>query len=245
MALFRGEIEDCVSHFAVMLAFSEVANSQYRLAPLDLPRQDAASQMLALYKALTVPREFTVERVQSVSHSFGSMRDAQGTCSWFHFLCKNIEVNLRGRHGQPEVDNRAARMGFHPAESLPQADYSWHRSGFFLRRTLQGNITLVCFGATPKVVFRLGEFIEARSWSNVAIEPYMLFDLILEGLYREVDATVWSMGTVFGPLEHVSESTFPTDMAFAVDLTCLANFDLCTLQECAEDEQEDRFRGAA
>lgn len=35
-------------------------------------------------------------------------------------------------------------------------------------------------------------------------EPLVLLDLILEGLYIDIDTTLWNMGDVFGPLEHVS-----------------------------------------
>ncbi|KAK7431150.1 hypothetical protein QQZ08_002190 [Neonectria magnoliae] len=170
-------------------------------APLDLPRRDALPETLEMFNILGVPTDFTKERLQSVSHSFGRNTDKNGSCSWFHFLCKNIDIRQEGVSA-PEVDNRAAAMGYH-VSTLPQADYSWHRTGFFLRVDPHGDVTLVCFGATPRVRDRLSEFVAAKAWEHVAIDPYILFDMVFEGLYYEVDDTVWKMNKVFGPLEHL------------------------------------------
>lgn len=170
-------------------------------APLDLPRRDALPQTLELFQILNIPSGFTLERLQSVSHSFGRSTDRLGSSTWLHFLCKNIDIRV-DQDGAPVVDNRAAAMGYH-ASGLPQADYSWHRSGFVLRVETDGCATLVCFGATPRVRRRLEEFIKAKAWQHVATDPYVLFDLVFDGLFFEVDDTVWKMNTIFGPLEHL------------------------------------------
>lgn len=149
-----------------------------------------------------MPGDFAKERLQSVSHSFGRSTTKSGSSSWFHFLCKNIDIRPGDGDGTPEVDNQAAAMGYH-VSSLPQADYSWHRAGFFLNVGVDGGVTLTCFGSTPRVRDRLNEFVAAKAWEDVVRDPYVLFDLVLEGLYFEVDDTVWKMNTVFGPLEHV------------------------------------------
>ncbi|RMJ12759.1 hypothetical protein BHE90_008356 [Fusarium euwallaceae] len=170
-------------------------------APLDLPRRDALAQTLELFDILHIPGDFTKERLQSVSHSFGRSTDRNGSSSWFHFLCKNIDIKQDGSN-PPEVDNRAATMGYH-LSTLPQADYSWHRAGFFLRVENDGSTTLVCFGAMPRIRQRINEFVAAKAWQHVVTDPYILFDLLFEALYFEVDDTVWKMNTVFGPLEHL------------------------------------------
>jgi hypothetical protein len=159
--------------------------------------------MLELFRILAVPREFTIERLQSVSHSFGTSTDYEnGTCTWFHFLCKNIELT-DGLNNTPNVLKTPAKSGNHPA-TLDQADYSWHRSGFFLRRLPGGEVTLVCFGAIEKVERRIKEFTAKRTWTAAVLEPHVLFDIILESLFLEVDDTLWKMNRVFGPFEHVS-----------------------------------------
>lgn len=105
----------------------------------------------------------------------------------------------------PEVEKTtAAALGF-PSSYLPQADYSWLRSGFFMHVGNNGDVTLVCFGATAKVRKRLDDFISGCAWKDTSTDPYVLFDLVLEALYREVDEAVWNMNTIFGPLEHVCD----------------------------------------
>ncbi|KAJ4174987.1 hypothetical protein NW754_005407 [Fusarium falciforme] len=163
-------------------------------APLDLPRRDALAQSLELFDILHIPGDFTKERLQSVSHSFGRSTDRNGSSSWFHFLCKNIDIKQDGSN-PPEVDNRAATMGYH-ISTLPQADYSWHRAGFFLRVENDGSTTLVCFGAMPRIRQRINEFVAAKAWQHVVTDPYILFDLLFEALYFEVDDTVWKMNTL-------------------------------------------------
>jgi len=91
-------------------------------------------------------------------------------------------------------------------QSLPHADYSYHRSGFFLRFAPGDSVTLVCFGATPRVTDRLHAFINGGRWEDALAEPHVLFDIVLDGLFLEVDATVWNMNQVFGGMEHVSQT---------------------------------------
>lgn len=63
---------------------------------------------------------------------------------------------------------------------------------------------LVCFGASAGVRIRLWEFIEAKAWEDVERYPFILFDLVLEGLYFDVDATIRAMTKIFNSHEHVS-----------------------------------------
>lgn len=84
------------------------------------------------------------------------------------------------------------------------SDFSYVRSGFFLRTEKGGESTLACFGAPHAVRSRLERFLDARAWEDVAVEPYVLLDLVLDGLYREVDENVWNIADVLGPLEYVS-----------------------------------------
>jgi hypothetical protein len=140
----------------------------------------------------------------SVSHSFSTITYPDETLSWFHFLCKNIEVRRDPtRPGQVAVNNREAWLKGEDSP-LPQADYTYHRSGFFLRAQADKSATLVCFGATPEVKHRLEEFVQAGAWSDALNEPNILLDIVLDGIFLEVDKTVWSMRSVFGPIEHVS-----------------------------------------
>lgn len=121
---------------------------------------------------------------------------------------KNVELRY-GADGKLEIWNRAAEEGHHARPTLPFEDYSWNHSAFFLRVDNDRRVTLVCFGAMPQIKARLDEFISAGSWTDVASQPYILFDLVLEGLYFEVDNALWRMSKVFGPLEHVGQPMRP------------------------------------
>ncbi|KAH6623590.1 hypothetical protein F5144DRAFT_496380 [Chaetomium tenue] len=131
-------------------------------APLDEMLGDLAPGITALCMALSIPPEFLTERLRGVCHSFGTRTNEQGFAAWFHYLCKAVG----------------------PA---PAARYSWYKSAFFLRKDQHGNVTLVLFGPTPGVRERLDQFIEAQSWHDVEAEPLALFDLVLDGLFREID----------------------------------------------------------
>ncbi|KAK5997561.1 Notoamide biosynthesis cluster M'-like protein [Cladobotryum mycophilum] len=169
-------------------------------APLDLAQRGTLPQMTELFSSLDIPSEFSTERARSVSHSFGERSNENGFSAWFHFLCKNIDIKQEG-NSPPEIDSQAASL--EPNTSiLPQADYSYQRSGFFLQGQNDGSATLVCFGPGPLVRKRLEDFVTSRAWEDVVVNPYILFDLVLEGLYGQVDDTVWNMRSVFGPLEH-------------------------------------------
>ena len=190
-----------------------MADLKHRFAPLDLALPNTKTQILNLFEILGVPSAFSTERVKSVSHSFGAITDAGGTSTWFHFLCKNVNVSNNPRklgvvyHAGADLSARQHSNGQAP---LPQADYSYIRSGFFLRTTTSGT-TLTCFGATPHVRRRL-HLLTSRTASrrDVVSEPYVLLDIILDGLFHDVDDNVWSMNTVFGAFEHVSNPSTNT-----------------------------------
>lgn len=66
-------------------------------SPLDLPDCEFGNAFVNLFKVLEIPNEFTVERINSVSHSFGSRTsEVDGSVTvWFHFLCKHIKLDCR------------------------------------------------------------------------------------------------------------------------------------------------------
>jgi len=206
-----------------------ILTSAKRYAPLDLPKRATRDAFIELFQVLGVPEAFTSERVQSVSHSFGATTDSEGSRAWFHFLCKLVQISpdakVAGktprityhRDADPAMRGRvngsqSRRPSSTELKPLPQADYSYLRSGFFLRTTPAGHTTLACFGATPKVKSRIDQFIESEAWTDVAREPYILFDIVLEGLFLEMDQNVWNMSTLFGALEHVSRVNLPQAM---------------------------------
>ncbi|KAJ6258196.1 hypothetical protein Dda_7115 [Drechslerella dactyloides] len=150
--------------------------------------------------------------------NFGTRKNRDGSsCTWFHFLCKNLDVDRSGP--LPRIENRVKlspailqsyrhsnrlRKASLEMVDLPQADFSWLRSGFFLKTESADRgkgTTLACFGATPYVRKRLEMWIENRRWDTITEEPLSFLDLVMEGLFQEVDNTIWKMADVFGPME--------------------------------------------
>ncbi|KAK6518199.1 hypothetical protein TWF506_005358 [Arthrobotrys conoides] len=192
-------------------------------APLDIWRN--APTCIPIFRALNIPHKFISECLQNGCHSFGSETHESGThFSWFHFLCKNLSIDRSGDH--PRIQNKVPissiptqgeAIGNYDGQTvieLSQADYSWLRSGFVLITEPDGKaVTLVCFGATPYVRRRLEMWIMSKAWAAVTEEPYALFDLVVDGLFSEVDATTWNMADVFRPIEtsilQVAKAGFP------------------------------------
>lgn len=146
------------------------------LAPVDHVLEQYSHGILGLCDALSIPPDFLAERLQNVCHSFGTKTDEQGFAAWFHYLCKMIRRDI---------------------------NYDWYKYGFFLRQDPEGHVTLVCFGTSPAVKNRLQDFINAGAWAAVEHEPLVLFDLVLDGLYTEVDMTVWELLDDIRRLERV------------------------------------------
>jgi hypothetical protein len=144
-----------------------------------------------LCEALKIPHEFLSERIHAVCHSYGTRTDPDdkgdgssgGFCAWFHYLCKAVEPDK------------------------PQQPREWDRSAFFLRKHSAkdgGGATLVMFAPPRAVAERIEQFIGMGCFQDVIAEPLALFDLVLDGLFREVDLTLWKLLNVIFELEMVS-----------------------------------------
>jgi hypothetical protein len=141
------------------------------------------------------------------------MTDGNGFCAWFHYLCKKISIES-GHHGHTvrllNPEQVTSGENNRPPKPLSQADYSYSRSGFFLRKEGPEFVTLVCFGANQFVRRRLGQFMhEQDAWAEAQEQPLILLDLVLEGIFLDVDESCWNINRVFGPLEHVSFPEVP------------------------------------
>ena len=166
-----------------------------------------------LYRLLSVPDESMVERKQSVSHSFGAKKTSgAGACSWFHFLCKNIDIKTdeKGRF-------RISQDRTYTSDPNADEDYAYLKSGFVINTcTVRGtsgstddassssSTTLICFGATPHVRTRLSEFTVSGDKELAVSRPYQLFVPILSGLYLDLDEMAWKLNDVFAEYELVS-----------------------------------------
>lgn len=68
-------------------------------------------------------------------------------------------------------------------------------------------VTLSCFGASKAVQTRLKnlkEHHERDRWQDILHDPYVLFDIILDELYLQVDRHICSLVSEFGKIENVS-----------------------------------------
>jgi len=146
--------------------------------------------------------------------------------SWFHFLCKNI--NTIDDDGVLKIHNplpSPEQSGKIPQQN--QADFSWIRAGFMLKseqlkrqpnpgnestsssssstRTHVNNpVTLICFGAPRSLVDRFENLAKDSGCEDALQDPYVLFDLVLDELYKLVDDIAWRLSEIFGKIESVS-----------------------------------------
>lgn len=205
----------------------------------------------------SIPSGFVSERLQSVSHSFGTRNDDGAQCSWFHYLCKNITLQ-HTESGHAEIVNPNIRTG---AEPQSQADFSWHRAGFFLHaapgrpphsRSDSGHpdskgtgkiqqttkVTLICFGAPPALEQRFYRLALHHSWVDALADPYTLFDIVLDELYLQMDSIAWSLSEVFGGIEGrtFNRAVEPGKAADRIDFVGLHNVSkhVIYLREAAE-----------
>ncbi|KAF1990353.1 hypothetical protein K402DRAFT_401202 [Aulographum hederae CBS 113979] len=215
------------------------------LAPRDLPAASGVEWVSVFNKYLSIPDEFVSERTQNVAHSFGNKETDDGSnCAWFHWLCKNINAQKNTETGDWEIHNpnHDPTLG---TEMQANADYSWWRSGFFLKYkprlqqnqslgsqdTLvsvsdeQEHITLVCFGAPWEMEQRFRGLLASPAWEDILRDPYILFNIVLDELFLHMDHIAWDLSKVFGGMEVKTLSTakYPGEAAAAINFVALHN----------------------
>lgn len=133
-------------------------------------------------------------------------------------------MNHNTRTNSTNTINR--RADIKPEQKLSQADFSWHRSAFFLRTetteppstspsssesTLSSSVssvTLICFEAPERLKQRFEGLTKGNAWEIALQDPYMLYDIILSELYMQTDTSAWNLAAVFGGIEKVLDD-FP------------------------------------
>ena len=147
------------------------------------------------------------------------------TDTWLHSLCKNVELETTAigpsRPQQLRTTEANKQM---QTRRLRQADYSWHRAGYVCKtEPSQVNsrpnipataanhpnrprrVTFVCFGGPTKALLRQFERLHRiDDWKRALRDPVILYELVLEELYAQLDDMVTQYGKVFGNLEHVT-----------------------------------------
>jgi hypothetical protein len=97
--------------------------------------------------------------------------------------------------------------------------YTERQSAFFLQVSNDASILLICFGAGPGVRKRMKDLIKSKGWTDVSTNPYIMFDVVLEGLCEEVDDTALEFERKFASLEKVriSSPLFPLQLSLLCD----------------------------
>ncbi|KAL6800371.1 hypothetical protein J3E68DRAFT_448633 [Trichoderma sp. SZMC 28012] len=163
--------------------------------PSDVPRRETKGLMVELFHKFGIPHDFTAERVRSINHSFSRRSDENnGFSSWFRFSY----VSAASARTDDESPNEEDDM---TENSTTVGKYSQRESAFFLQASTDASVTLLCFGAGPRVKRRMYELMKSRGWIDVATNPQILFDVALEGLHEEVEDTARKVEEEFEPLE--------------------------------------------
>lgn len=147
--------------------------------------------------------------------------------SWFHYLCKNIDI--RTLRPDQESDNIASPAVAEIVEThhenhvpLSQDNWTWLRSAFFLKcgpyprkaSVVGGDgsgeecyspcVTLICFGASSALRMRFEKLASRPDWKQCLGAPYALFVVVLDQIFLEMDDQAWRLAGVFRGIEHVS-----------------------------------------
>ncbi|UKZ53677.1 hypothetical protein TrVGV298_007474 [Trichoderma virens] len=164
-------------------------------APSDIPRRETKGLMVELFHKFGIPHDFTAERARSTTHSFSRRSDENnGFSSWFRF--SSISVALAGADDESPDSEGDVTERTPLAEKFPERE-----SAFFLQASNDACTTSVCFGAGPGVKKRMHDLVKSQGWTDIGINPYILFDVALEGLHEEVDDTALRIEEEFTSLE--------------------------------------------
>ncbi|KAL8947937.1 MAG: hypothetical protein Q9222_005827 [Ikaeria aurantiellina] len=185
----------------------------------DIPLPKDFNGLQALFAHLKIPNEFIAERVHAVTHAFGCQQESDnqygqspdssenvcvidaGSACWLHSLCKNTYV-VRDSNGVPLIqDPRGQR--------LSQDDGTWRRSGIFLRwkqpAAVGGDdamVQMVIF--SPHIVLQknLERLATRDDWRQALEDPFCLLVVVLDDLFRQVDAAILNVLGVLRVVEH-------------------------------------------
>ncbi|QYT02585.1 hypothetical protein H0G86_009580 [Trichoderma simmonsii] len=151
--------------------------------------------MVELFHKFGIQHDFTAERVRSITHSFSQRSDENnGFSSWFRFSYV-LAASARTDDESPDEEDDTTE------NSTAVVKYPQRESAFFLQASTDASVTLVCFGAGPRVKRRMYDMMKSRGWTDVATNPQILFDVALEGLHEEVDDTARKIEEEFELLE--------------------------------------------
>ena len=183
---------------------------------MDIAHATSGAGISSLFDHYRIPSDFISQRLESVTHSFGAVKEESNYCtnyspliekghtlnsidSFFHFLCKNVTIN--GIGGQSSIaDPRGT--------ALSQGDWTWIRTSVFMRwrdcnDKSRATVTLIIFSCSPELRDRC-----QRLWqtdlSMVLMDPFSLFVICLDELWLQAQDIVRNVGGAFNNMERVS-----------------------------------------
>ena len=123
---------------------------------------------------------------------------------WLHSLCKNIDLERDSRN-RPRIYDLG--MG---SKQYSQGNYSWLRSGFFMRQEnapvkspSTSSVTLIIFSASSRLQGVFAGLADHHAWQDVLEDPFSLFSIVLEDLSLEVEGSVYKVLDVLRYIEGV------------------------------------------
>ncbi|KAL8790890.1 MAG: hypothetical protein Q9213_000315 [Squamulea squamosa] len=162
------------------------------MAPLDTPTPQNCNALQALFSHLGIPSEFIAERIHQVTHSFGQYQE------------KNSDHELaQGVDGKPSIQDPP---GSQPSQ---EEDDTWLKSGVFLRWKQSTNdkddaseVDMIIFNPTVSLQKNLESLVKHPDWRQALEDPYCLLVVVLDSLFKQVDAAICKVHTVLRSVEH-------------------------------------------
>jgi hypothetical protein len=169
--------------------------------------------------------------LQGVSQSFSAQTDADATYVWFHFLSKTCHMSHGQIVHLPEPGSLSNHIqeDHLRAQRQSQANFTWLKPGFVLRirnppnllampvrttssssestltpASIHSEVEMFCFGAPTSIRDRFQKFKSTASCEDILLDPYVLLEIVISEMHKEMDRTGWKIADVFSEIETVS-----------------------------------------
>jgi len=188
-------------------------------APRDAKHSAEHRAVRLLHSHYDVPSSFALIKTTSPTHAFGhrkGLEDPNVEVAWTRFLCKDI-LPLDTQHHEDFHDN-----------------FRWIVCDTYLhvrkrKDEPKNNVTLLFFGAPPKVVQRFERLLGSEAWADAVQEPYILLALVYEQLFLLLDKAAWTLAGWFRSKERTALNSVRQESSSHVEAT-----DFATLHEIAK-----------
>lgn len=189
-------------------------------APRDAKHSAEHKAVRLLHSHYDVPSSFTLIKTTSPTHAFGhrkGLKDPNVEVAWTRFLCKDI-LPLDTQHHEDFHDN-----------------FRWIVCDTYLHvrkrkdDEAKNSVTLLFFGAPPKVVQRFERLSGSEAWADAVQEPYILLALVYEQLFLLLDNAAWTLAGWFRSKERSALNSVRQESSSHVEAT-----DFATLHEIAK-----------